>query len=373
MPRPCPLSSLLVLAALGCQPASDAPPRAEAKANEAAPSKEAVPSVPAPTPTPAPETKAEVEAPTRLAPEGETAPDEGETAEATPDPTPPSKSPDEIRIVTRQDESQTFQADDGSSCTPEMFASAGLPAVRGDGERIAAITIEGPANGDDLSFDYAIAWFDRSGATVETLELWTPARIDSVPDAAACRKSNEDFRALVAKANARFSTGGWTRMERLAAHIDLVHDLEVPAESCRGKALPTTTPSADTLPPVVTCDNKPRVLEAALVGGPTLALRVPGVKVWHRQPAKGLRIPITDTWEKGMCSSAPVVDDAWRSPEHRLVLLRFDGADAMMDACGYRRLHGVLDLPELELPELSWSRSPSPVDLMIAGEELELP
>jgi hypothetical protein len=106
------------------------------------------------------------------------------------------------------------------------------------------------------------------------------------------------------------------------------------------------------------------------VAGPTLVVRVPGVKVWHRVSAKGLRIPITESWEPGTCSSAPVMDNAWHDPEQHLVLLRLTGSDHIMDACGYRRLHRVLSVPSADLPALPWTRAPSKADIFMAGEEI---
>jgi len=262
-----------------------------------------------------------------------------------------------------------FEIASGTRCDPTAVKIGGLPAIRSDGARVALMSLVGPANASDFDLDHDLVILDRRGEEQARLRLWTEAELGLVETRAACRAFVETIDARAEKARAIF-TAKWRSLEPLPVHIDRVRDLEAPAKACEGWTPPVVRVPPDEAPLLASCNGTPRTLEVAVIGGPTLVVRVPGVKVWHRQPEPGLRMKVIDTWEPGMCSRTPVLDAGWRDAESGLVLVRVQGEDFGMDVCGYARQHRVIDPTTDEWPMLPWSRQPSPVDRQLADEEL---
>ena len=255
---------------------------------------------------------------------------------------------------------------EGGRCRPKAISLPELPAVRSDGSRVAFSTFVGPANADDWALDHDLVVLDRSGAEVTRLRLWTAAELEAIDSKKSCKAFRGEIESRAEQARKHLA-GRWRQPPTLPVHIDRVRDLEAPREACGGWSFPKPNPVPGDPPIFASCGGKPPTLEVALTGGSSLVVRVPKVKVYHRQPEPGLaRMKIVDTWEPGMCSTQAVITDAWHDELSGLLLVRFDGSDFTMDGCGYAEQYRVVAPDDIVWPKLPWSRQPSSADLVMA-------
>ncbi|MEM7156121.1 MAG: hypothetical protein AAF799_24925 [Myxococcota bacterium] len=261
----------------------------------------------------------------------------------------------------------------GVRCKLQAIALPGLPAVRADGTGVALSTFVGPANADDWALDHDLVVLDRAGVEQAKLRLWTGSELESVDSKKTCQAFRRTIDARVAEARKHLA-GRWRPLVALPVHVDRVRDLEAPREACGGWSFPKPNPVPGDPPVFASCGAKPPTLEVAVVAGSSLVVRVPKVKVYHRQPEPGLaRMKIVDAWDPAMCSKQAVIEQAWRDEPSGVVLVRLDGSDFTMDGCGYEQQFRVM-APDLSgFPNLPWSRQPSSVDLVTADRVFASP
>lgn len=218
-------------------------------------------------------------------------------------------------------------------CTIEMFASTTLPAISLDGSKLARLGWIRSSGAAESEGEVELLVFDASGSTLERVRLWHPDDLDRAEQSpAACAALATELEQRRGEANAVLAASEWRSLVRLPA----LHELTA------GK-----------------------VVEVALIGGPTLAIRQPKVAVHAKLPMSDLRVPTSDSEFAQECPSAPVLLDAWRDPITNTLLLEFTGEGYVSDVCDYAPVFRVVS-PHFDSPppvDAPWGRASTWLEL----------
>lgn len=212
-------------------------------------------------------------------------------------------------------------------CNTELFASPTLPAISIDGSKLARLGWDGSSGAAEEDGVVELLVFDASGSTLEQVVLWQPDDVLRAESPQKCAALATELEQRLAQANAVLAKVAWRSLVRLPP----LHELH-----------------ADTL------------IEVALIGGPTLAVRQPKVAVYAKQPMPGLRVSNRDPEFAAECGSSPVLLEAWRDPIRNTLLLEFTGDGYVIDLCDYPPTFDVVT-PTFDKPppsDAAWGRAP---------------
>jgi hypothetical protein len=310
--------TLVGLLAPGCNKAEDASPSPQ---TSAAPEVAIVPPEMVPEPAPA-----EPEPPGPKAPLSPEAP-AGPKA-------PPSPKPvgDVIEVIGKPMGTPGMEL----PCNTEMFTSTTLPAIAIDGSKLARLSWLGSAGAAEEDGELDLLVFDASGSVLEQVLLWHPDDVLRAESPEACAALATELEQRRREANAVLAATDWRSLDRLPPLHELVGE---------------------------------KVVEVALVGGPTLAIRQPKVAVYAKLPMPELRIIGRDPEFARECGTAPVLLEAWRDPISNTLLLEFTGDGYVIDLCDYPPAFRVVSLSFDKPPpdDAAWGRAPAWHELEAVG------
>jgi hypothetical protein len=221
-------------------------------------------------------------------------------------------------------------------CKIDGFSSTTLPAIATDLSKLARLSWLGHATSGWDDGETSLLVFDASGNTLEQVVLWHPDDVYRAESPDACAALATELEQRLGEAHAVLAATKWRSL------VDLPPLLE----------------------PV-----PPKVVEVALVGGPTLAIRQPKVAVYAKLPMPELRVIGRDPEFADMCGSTPVLLEAWRDPISNTLLLEFTGDGYVIDICDYPPVFRVVSLTFEKPPpsDATWGREPAWHELQAAG------
>lgn len=221
-------------------------------------------------------------------------------------------------------------------CNTEMFTSTTLPAIAIDASKLARLDWVGSAGAAEEDGELDLLVFDASGSVLEQVLLWHPDDVLRAESPETCAALATELEQRRREANAVLAATDWRSLVRLPPLHELVG---------------------------------PTVVEVALVGGPTLAIRQPKVAVYAKLPMPELRMIGRDPEFAQECGSAPVLLEAWRDPVSDTLLLEFTGEGYVIDICDYAPVFRVVS-PAFDKPvpgDAAWGRTPAWHELQAAG------